>query len=252
MGARALTLAGLAALCGAASSSSIFPLPDLPNPATFRRLQTGGGSPSGEAVCENHGFDEGTCLSQGCCHWDADTSACWSSVGPGPCSGAMVDPCQTEGAACVAETACASILQSTGQGPPDMEACADNAECSALMQCSMSATPPPPPEGSPPPPPGDSGIPAQCQTDLDACIADIGCVAAMMVTSDAKWRPCLNNKLCRPVWLCAVPPCTPKNAPGCILQRFLITESSRYDAAHEFGATAYMDKEDPLHARLYQ
>ena len=113
MGARALTLAGLAALCGAASSSSIFPLPDLPNPATFRRLQTGGGSPSGEAVCENHGFDEGTCLSQGCCHWDADTSACSSSVGSGPCSGspapAPADSTSSViGAACTEDADCQS------------------------------------------------------------------------------------------------------------------------------------------------
>jgi hypothetical protein len=68
---------------------------------------------SGEAVCENHGFDEGTCLSQGCCHWDADTSACSSSVGSGPCSGspapAPADSTSSViGAACTEDADCQS------------------------------------------------------------------------------------------------------------------------------------------------
>ena len=296
MGARALTLAGLAALCGAASSSSVFPLPALPNLATYRRLQTG---PSGEEVCQGHGYDETTCMTQGCCQWDADTLAgCWSAVGAGPCDYAMAGgapPCAAELSACLGAPACASILQAVGE--LDVAACAANSECVALMQCSASAPPGDQcvhvhhiydthlPEGEMScqcvdpndacltdgncviepacasadsgPSSSGSGAPqepdwGQCQTDADACIADSGCLAAMMVTTDTKWRPCLSNKLCRPLWLCMAPPCTPATSPGCALRRFIVNNPTTHAAAHEFTAKAVTDKSDPLYAKLFQ
>ena len=40
---------------------------------------------NGEQMCENHGYDEQTCNSIGCCHFDAYDQGCWSDVGTGPC-----------------------------------------------------------------------------------------------------------------------------------------------------------------------
>jgi hypothetical protein len=54
------------------------------------------GGPSGEDVCEGHGFDEQTCQQQGCCQWD--NGACWSNVGPNPCFGDQDDDDEEDGA----------------------------------------------------------------------------------------------------------------------------------------------------------
>ena len=42
-----------------------------------------------ELVCETSGFNQGTCESVGCCHWN--NGQCWSSVGQNNCDSAFTD-----------------------------------------------------------------------------------------------------------------------------------------------------------------
>jgi len=42
-----------------------------------------------ELVCETSGFNQGTCESVGCCHWN--NGGCWSSVGQNNCDSAFTD-----------------------------------------------------------------------------------------------------------------------------------------------------------------
>ena len=52
---------------------------------------------TGEAACENHGFNETECNSVGCCHYSEEGS-CMSSVGSGMCaSGPAAPSCRTYG-----------------------------------------------------------------------------------------------------------------------------------------------------------
>ena len=197
--------------------------------------------PSGEDVCEGHGFDEQTCQQQGCCQWD--NGACRSDVGPNPCSagqsGSSGDPCPAEGSACMGAPACASIIGVSGE--PDWDACSANAECAAFLRCHMDAGPPP-------------DMPPRCKAAYDACTADSACLAAMMTVDNLviDYRTCVANKLCRPLYLCVDPGCTPARSPGCTLRRVLINDPAGLDNAHEFVAKALLDEGNPLAARLFQ
>jgi hypothetical protein len=66
------------------------------------------------------------------------------------------------------------------------------------------------------------------------------------------YRVCVANKLCRRLYLCADPGCTPVHSPGCTLRRMIINDPTGLNTAHEFLAKAILDDGDPLAARLFQ
>eukprot|EP01043_Picozoa_sp_COSAG02_P092164 COSAG02_NODE_28802_length_582_cov_0.850932_1_plen_124_part_10 len=120
--------------------------------------------------------------------------------------------------------ACASIIGVSGE--PDWDACSADAECAALLQCHVSADGPPP------------DMPSQCKAAHDECAADLACLAAMMTIDNpiTDYRVCVANKLCRRLYLCADPGCTPAHSPGCTLRRMLINDPTGLNTAHEFLA----------------
>lgn len=256
-------------LCAAAPivRASLFAKPDLKAAVlNQRRLQTEAPICAGATACANESPDD-TGISEPCyiavspfapdfaecmaCTPGVTSPAtvcpaCEAAVGAvlSSCSaetpGSSEDPCPAELAACIAAPACASIISVSGE--LDWDACSANAECATFLRCHMDAGPPPP------------DMPSQCKAAHDACTADSACLAAMMTVDNpaVDYRTCVANKLCRALYLCFDPGCTPARSPGCTLRRVLINDPAGLNNAHEFLAKAMLDEGNPLAARLFQ